>query len=67
VGLLFFEDRNVPHSYIFDWCNLKELPPKVRLHQISSNNARRLHGTIYLSRSIFLVDQITPNCAYENI
>ena len=32
----------------------------LRLHQISSNNARRLLGTIYLSKSIFLVDSDAP-------
>ena len=60
AGLLFFEDRNVPHSFIFNWRKILPLPPKVRLHRISSNNARRLLGTIYLSKSIFLVDAEAP-------
>ena len=60
AGLLFFEDRNVPHSFIFNWRKILPLPPKVRLHRISSNNARRLLGTIYLSKSIFLVDANAP-------
>ena len=60
AGLLFFEDRNVPHSFIFDWRKILPLPPDVRLHRISSNNARRLLGTIYLSKSIFLVDSEAP-------
>ncbi len=32
----------------------------MRLHKISSNNARNLLGTIYLSRSILLVDADAP-------
>lgn len=60
AGLLLFEDRNVPHSFIFDWRKILPLPPKVRLHRISSNNARRLLGTIYLSKSIFLIDSEAP-------
>jgi hypothetical protein len=52
AGLLFFEDR-------------KTLP--LRVHRIGSNNARRLIGTIYLSRGTLLIDANAPvadNSAY---
>lgn len=67
AGLLFYEDHNVPYSFKI---RLKDFPNRnkrvrlqnsnassdVRLHQISSNNARRFIGTIYLSRSVLLID-----------
>ncbi len=56
AGLLFYEDQNVPYSFTFNPFNMRNLPENVRLHKISSNNARQLLGTIYLSRSILLVD-----------
>lgn len=52
AGLLFFEDRNV-------------LP--LRIHRISSNNARNLIGTIYLSQGILFINANAPvadNSAY---
>lgn len=60
AGLLFFEDRSVPHSFLFDPFDLENLPPDVRLHKISSNNARNLLGTIYLSKSLLLVNAEAP-------
>lgn len=60
AGILFFEDRNVPYSFNFNPFDLNNLPPNVRLHRISSNNARNLLGTIYLSRSLFLIDSDAP-------
>ena len=60
AGLLFFEDRNVDYSFEFNPFNLENLPEDVRVHRISSNNARNLLGTIYLSRSIFLIDSSAP-------
>lgn len=60
AGLLFFEDLNVPHSFSFNPFLLNNLPAKVRLHKISSNNARNLLGTIYLARSILLVNANAP-------
>jgi hypothetical protein len=60
AGLLFFEDRNVSHSFDFNPFDLNNLPPEVRLNTISSNNARNLLGTIYLSKSIFLIDSDAP-------
>ena len=60
AGMLFFEDRGVPHSFDFDPFRLDSLPSDVRLHRISSNNARNLLGTIYLSKSILLIDANAP-------
>ncbi|MEM9279335.1 MAG: hypothetical protein AAGA76_12240, partial [Pseudomonadota bacterium] len=60
AGLLFFEDRNVSYSFDFNPFFLKYLPSDVRLHKISSNDARNLLGTLYLSRSILLVDADAP-------
>lgn len=60
AGLLFFEDRNVPYSFDFNAFRLDDLPPDVRLHKISSNDARNLLGTIYLPRSVFLIDADAP-------
>jgi Flp pilus assembly protein TadG len=45
AGLLFFEDRAATG---------------VRLHRIASNNARKLLGTIYLSKSILNIDANAP-------
>ena len=36
------------------------MPPEVRLHKIASNNARNLLGTLYLSRSILLINADAP-------
>lgn len=60
AGLLFFEDRNVNHSFDFNPFMLNRLPSDVRLHRISSNDARNLLGTIYLSKSILLIDADAP-------
>ena len=70
AGILFFEDRNVPHSFDFNPRQLKKLPKKVRVHKISSNNARNLLGTLYLSKSILLINADAPvadNSAYTAI
>lgn len=70
AGLLFFEDRNVPHSFNFDPFKLNKLPKEVRLHKISSNNARNLLGTIYVSRSLVLVNSnaaVAQDSAYTAI
>ena len=48
AGLLMVEDANVPHSFDFNPFDLRNLPKDVRIHKISSNNARNLLGTIYL-------------------
>ena len=45
AGLLFFEDRNAAG---------------IRIHRIASNNARKLLGTIYLSKSILNIDANAP-------
>ena len=60
AGLLFYEDRNVPYSLIFDPFKLEEIPANVRVHRISSNDARQLLGTIYMPKSILLVDAEAP-------
>ena len=60
AGLLFYEDRNVPYSFDFNPFFMSTLPEDVRIHKISSNNARNLLGTIYLSRSILLVNADAP-------
>lgn len=60
AGILISEDRNVPYSFDFNPFLLSKLPPDVRLHKISSNDARNLLGTIYLSRSILLIDANAP-------
>lgn len=56
AGLLMYEDRNVPHSFDFNPLRLDEIPDAVRVHTISSNQARNLLGTIYLPKSILLID-----------
>lgn len=60
AGLLFFEDQKVVHSFNFNPFALDKLPPDVRLHRIASNDARNLLGTLYLSRSILLIDANAP-------
>ena len=45
AGLLFFEDRAASG---------------VRLHRFASNNARKLLGTIYLSKSMLNIDANAP-------
>lgn len=60
AGLLVFEDRTVPHSFDFNPFFLKSIPEKVRIHRITSNNARNLLGTIYVSKSILLIDADAP-------
>lgn len=70
AGILFFEDRNVPHSFDFNPFFLSRLPKSVRVHKISSNNARNLLGTLYLSKSILLINADAPvadNSAYTAI
>ena len=60
AGILLFEDRNVNHSFEFNPFFLSHLPSDVRLHRITSNDARNLLGTIYLSKSILLIDADAP-------
>jgi hypothetical protein len=60
AGLLFYEDRNVNYSFDFNPFFPNVRPSSVRLHRISSNNARNLLGTLYLSRSILLIDSNAP-------
>jgi len=70
AGILFFEDRSVPHSFDFNPFRLNRLPRNVRVHKISSNNARNLLGTLYLSKSILLINADAPvadNSAYTAI
>jgi len=70
AGLLFYEDQNVPYSFRFNPFALNRLPSNVRLHKVSSNDARQLLGTIYLSRSILLVDAneaVAADSAYTAI
>lgn len=57
AGLLFHEDRSVPHSFEFNpFAQSLSFDEDVRLHKITSNDARNLLGTLYLSRSILLID-----------
>lgn len=60
AGLLFFEDRNVPYSFSFNPFTMKSSSDDFRMHRISSNDARNLLGTIYLPRSVLLVDANAP-------
>ncbi len=60
AGLLFYEDRNAPHSFNFNPFDLDNLPDDVRLHKISSNNAHNLLGTLYLKNSLLLVNANAP-------
>ena len=60
AGLLFFEDRNIPYSFQFDPLDLNNIPAAVRVHRIRSNHARNLLGTIYLVRSVLLIDANAP-------
>ena len=70
AGLLFYEDQDVPYSFKFNPFFLRRLPADVRLHNIASNDAKQLLGTIYLPRSILLVDaeaQVASESAYTAI
>lgn len=60
AGLLFFEDRRVPYSFDFNPFNYSSRAKDVRIHKISSNDARNLLGTIYLSKSILMIDANAP-------
>ncbi|MEM1376731.1 MAG: pilus assembly protein TadG-related protein [Pseudomonadota bacterium] len=60
AGLLISEDRTVPHSFDFNPFNLAMRAPDVRLHTISSNDARTLLGTIYLPNSVLMIDAQAP-------
>lgn len=60
AGLLFFEDRTVPHSFEFNPLLLRNFPPDVRVHRVTSNNARNLLGTLYMPNSILLIDADAP-------
>ncbi|MEO0327457.1 MAG: TadE/TadG family type IV pilus assembly protein [Pseudomonadota bacterium] len=64
AGLLVFEERSVPYSFGFNPNSLIDDPeyehPNMRLHKISSNDARTLLGTIYVPRSILLVNANAP-------
>lgn len=60
AGMLFYEDRNVPYSFDFNPSDLTGVPTNFRMHRISSNNARNLLGTIYLSRSVLMIDADAP-------
>ena len=62
AGLLFYEDRNVTYSFDFNPLDLASLKNSktVRLHRIQSNEARKLLGTIYLPRSVLMIDANAP-------
>ena len=60
AGLLFYEDRNVPHSFNFNPFLPQLTPDDVRIHKISSNNARNLIGTLYLKNSVLLINAEAP-------
>ncbi|MEZ5870613.1 MAG: pilus assembly protein TadG-related protein [Nitratireductor sp.] len=60
AGLLFYEDRNVPYSFDFNPLDLNNIPAAVRVHRIRSNHAHNLLGTIYLLRSVLLIDSNAP-------
>lgn len=60
AGILFFEDRDVPHSFDINALVPEKQPPGVRMHRIASNDARKLLGTIYLSKSVLMVDADAP-------
>ncbi|MEM9999791.1 MAG: pilus assembly protein TadG-related protein [Pseudomonadota bacterium] len=60
AGILIAEDRSTPHSFQFNPFLLSHLPRNVRLHTISSNDARQLLGTIYLPNSILMIDAQAP-------
>ena len=61
AGLLFHEDRAVPHSFEFNpFAQSMKFSENVRVHKVSSNDARNLLGTLYLSRSILLIDSNAP-------
>ena len=70
AGLLFYEDRNVPYSFDFNPLKIDKLPASVRLHRIQSDDARKLLGTIYLPRSILMIDgegSVADQSAYTAI
>jgi len=60
AGLLFYEDRDVPHSFKFNPILPALTPKDVRIHKISSNNARNLIGTLYLKNSVLLINAEAP-------
>ncbi|MEM6666973.1 MAG: TadE/TadG family type IV pilus assembly protein [Pseudomonadota bacterium] len=60
AGLLFHEDLNVPYSFRINPIFPHFQPSRVRVHKIRSNDARQLLGTIYLPRSILMVDSDAP-------
>lgn len=60
AGLLFYEDPSVPHSFKINALLPQMQPKDVRVHRIRSNDARRLLGTIYLPKSILMVDSKAP-------
>jgi Flp pilus assembly protein TadG len=70
AGLLMFEDRNAAFSFKFNPLNLNKRAANVRLHRIQSDDARKLLGTIYLPRSILMVDSdstVADQSAYTAI
>ena len=81
AGLLFFEDRNTPYTFNFNVMSLslsltpgipfaKALPADLRIHRITSNNARNLLGTLYLPNSIMMIDanaKVAQDSAYTAI
>ncbi len=70
AGLLMYEDRNVPYSLDFNPLKIDKLPPIVRMHRIQSDDARKLLGTIYLPRSILMIDgegKVADQSAYTAI
>lgn len=60
AGILFSEDKNVDYSFDFNPLKLSDFDDDVRVHRISSNDARTLLGTFYLPRSIFMIDAGAP-------
>lgn len=60
AGLLIYEDQSVPFNFDFNPFFLSRLPSDVRLHRVSRNDARNLLGTIYLPKSILLIDANAP-------
>lgn len=66
AGLLFFEDLNVNHKFNFKEDKIKDLLKSgkktkgTRVHIISSNDAKQLLGTIYLARSVLLINANAP-------
>ncbi|MEM6615655.1 MAG: pilus assembly protein TadG-related protein [Pseudomonadota bacterium] len=60
AGLLFQEDLSVPYSFRINALFPHFQPPRVRVHKIRSNDARQLLGTLYLPRSILMIDANAP-------